>query len=135
MSEHAAVNFANEAFYLAFSTRDLEAMDALWARHAPVTCIHPGWSALIGRDAVMESWQAILTNPNSPAVDCRKSAAHLFGDVGYVICYETLDQGILVATNIFVREEGTWKMTHHQAGATESVPEEDDDWDPADTVQ
>ena len=135
MSEHAAVNFANEAFYLAFSTRDLEAMGALWARHAPVTCIHPGWSALIGRDAVMESWQAILTNPNSPAVDCRKSAAHLFGDVGYVICYETLDQGILVATNIFVREEGTWKMTHHQAGATESVPEDDDDWDPADTVQ
>jgi len=135
MSEHAAVNFANEAFYLAFSTRDLEAMDALWARHAPVTCIHPGWSALIGRDAVMESWQAILTNPNSPAVDCWKSAAHLFGDVGYVICYETLDQGILVATNIFVREEGTWKMTHHQAGATESVPEEDDDWGAADTVQ
>ena len=56
MSEHAAVNFANEAFYVAFSTRDLEAMDALWARQAPVTCIHPGWNALTGRDAVMESW-------------------------------------------------------------------------------
>ena len=135
MSEHAAVNFANDAFYLAFSTRDLEAMDALWARQAPVTCIHPGWSALTGRDAVMESWQAILTNPGSPAVDCRNPVAHMIGEVGYVICYETLDQGVLVATNIFVREEGVWKMIHHQAGATASLPEEDDDWDPADTVQ
>ncbi len=135
MSEHAAVNFANEAFYLAFSTRDLEAMDALWARQAPVTCIHPGWSALTGRDAVMESWQAILTNPSSPVVDCRNPVAHLFGDVGYVICYEAHDQGVLIATNIFVREEGAWKMIHHQAGATSSVPEENGDWDPADTVQ
>ena len=135
MSEHAAVNFANEAFYLAFSTRNLEAMNALWARQAPVTCIHPGWSALTGRDAVMESWQAILTNPSSPVVDCRNSVTHLFGNIGYVICYEAFDQGFLVATNIFVREEGTWKIIHHQAGSTASIPEEEDEWNPADTVQ
>ena len=40
-----------------------------------------------------------------------------------------------MAANIFVSEEGKWKMSSQQAGATESVPEEDDDWDPADTVQ
>ena len=42
MPEHAAVLFANDAFYLAFANRDYDAMDVIWARDAPVTCIHPG---------------------------------------------------------------------------------------------
>jgi len=38
-----AALFANEAFYRAFADRDIDAMDALWARGEPVLCIHPGW--------------------------------------------------------------------------------------------
>jgi hypothetical protein len=66
MSETAAILFANNAFYIAFRGRDLEAMDDLWAREAPVACIHPGWHALSGREDVMDSWEGILTNPNAP---------------------------------------------------------------------
>ena len=125
MSESAAVLFANDAFYLAFAGKDLEAMDSLWARHAPVTCIHPGWDAITGRDEVMESWRAILTNPNAPRIECRDPRAHLNGDVAYVICYEAIDRAFLIATNLFVREDGTWKMVHHQAGATRATPPEE----------
>ena len=46
MSETAAVLFANDAFYLAFATRDLSAMEALWAKACPVACIHLGDSVL-----------------------------------------------------------------------------------------
>jgi len=115
MSEHAAVLFANEAFYLAFSSRDLDAMDTLWARHDAVSCIHPGWPSLSGRDEVMGSWQNILGNAESPRITCTGARAFLLGDAAYVICYEVLDQGTLVATNVFTRENGAWKMVHHQA--------------------
>jgi len=51
---------ANAAFYAAFEQRDPEAMDALWAREAPVACLHPGWEPLFGREAVVGSWRRIL---------------------------------------------------------------------------
>jgi hypothetical protein len=39
-----------------------------------------------------------------------------------VICYETMGDTVLVATNIFVREAGTWKLAHHQAGPCDLQP-------------
>ncbi len=36
-----------------------------------------------------------------------------------VVCYETVGQFTLVATNVFVREEGAWRMVHHQSGETQ----------------
>ena len=116
MSEHEAVLFANDAFYMAFDRRDMDAMDAVWASRAPVTCIHPGWNPIDGRDAVMESWEAILTGSGSPKIKCKGARAHVIGGVAYVTCHEILDRGFLVATNVFVHEDGSWKMVHHHAG-------------------
>jgi ketosteroid isomerase-like protein len=117
MSDDAkALLAANDAFYQAFATRNAEAMAALWARRAPVACIHPGWDALIDRAAVLASWRQLLANPGSPAVRCRDARAHVLGEVGFVICHEVLPEGMLVATNMFVREDGDWKIVHHQAG-------------------
>ena len=59
---------ANDAFYAALSGKDIAAMDGLWARTAEVTCIHPGWNVLAGRDHVMASWEAILRNPEQPRI-------------------------------------------------------------------
>ena len=42
MSENAEILFTNETFYHVFRTRDLGAMDAPWARRAPVACVPPG---------------------------------------------------------------------------------------------
>lgn len=106
----------NEAFYRAFATRDFVGMDRLWATSAQVTCIHPGWNAVRGREPVIASWQSILSNPSSPAIAAANATAHLLGEAAYVICEEHLDGATLIATNIFVREAGEWKLTHHQAG-------------------
>ena len=54
---------ANRAFYHAFGSRDLGAMDRMWARTVPVLCIHPGWPPLLERNAVLSSWRDILRNP------------------------------------------------------------------------
>lgn len=113
-----AVLFANEAFYAAFTGRDLEAMDNVWSERETITCIHPGWPALLGREAVMESWRAILTNPQSPQVNVTGATATVLGEVAYVVCYEHLSEAVLIATNIFVREDGWWRLVHHQAGTS-----------------
>jgi ketosteroid isomerase-like protein len=116
VSDHVSVLFANEAFYAAFAGRDIEAMQGIWSRRVVVTCIHPGWSPIVGREDVMRSWQAILSNPRSPAITCSNASAYVLRDVAYVLCHEEIEQTFLVATNVFVREDGSWKMIHHQAG-------------------
>jgi ketosteroid isomerase-like protein len=116
MNDSDAVLAANLEFYRAFTTRDLAAMDALWAKRAPVACIHPGWPPLADRDAVMESWQGILANPTSPRIACYDERVFLYGDTALVVCEEELDGGTLIASNWFVREDRAWRLAHHQAG-------------------
>ncbi|MEQ8166592.1 MAG: nuclear transport factor 2 family protein [Alphaproteobacteria bacterium] len=128
--ERDAVLFANEAFYLAFRTGDLAAMDALWAQRAPVSCIHPGWAALTGRERVMGGWSAILRHGSGGQIECRHAEVQQYGESALVICYEVLDGTVLVACNGFVKQDGRWRMVHHQAGPANMVPGElamDDD--------
>lgn len=115
MTDTDAVLSANLEFYRAFTMRDAAAMEALWARTAPVNCVHPGWTALTGRKVVLESWRDILANPASPHVMCHDDRVFLYGDIAIVLCEEELDTGHLAATNTFIREDGTWRMIHHQA--------------------
>ena len=116
MTDSDAVLAANLEFYRAFGARDIAAMEALWAHEAPVACIHPGWVALSDRDAVIESWRSILANPAAPRIACFDERVLLFGDTALVICEEELDGGTLIASNLFVREDGAWHIVHHQAG-------------------
>ena len=135
MSDRLTVLFANEAYYAAFVSGDFETMETLWARSAPVSCIHPGWHHLRGWDAVMESWRSILTNSNLPEMDVSNSTATIYGDMAVVICYEVFAEVTLVATNIFVKEEGLWKIIHHQAGGSPIPPNEDHNSDDSKTLQ
>lgn len=118
--EEAAIA-ANAAFYKAFAAADFAAMDSLWARRAPVACIHPGWGLLAGRREVLESWRRIFDNV-PPDIICHHPRAFLLGSTAYVVCLEIMPQGVLIATNIFVREDGEWRMVHHQAGPTAERP-------------
>jgi ketosteroid isomerase-like protein len=116
MSDHDAVLAANLEFYRAFATRDAAAMDALWAKRAAVACLHPGWTALTDREAIVSSWSGILSNPDAPRISCFDERVMLYGDTALVLCEEELDGGTLAATNLFVREDGAWRIAHHHAG-------------------
>jgi len=117
MGDEEQVLAANAEFYRAFATRDTNAMRALWAVRTPIACIHPGWQALRGRDAVLASWRDILGGPGAPPISCGEAAAHVLGDAAFVICIEHIPTVELIATNVFVREDGAWKMVHHHASA------------------
>jgi len=132
MRDEERVLAANDRFYSAFAAKDAEAMAAVWARRAPVACIHPGWQPLHGRDAVLASWRSILSGAGAPPITCVDAVARVVGDTAFVVCIERIPAVELVATNLFVREDGEWKMVHHHASgmaraAEEPEPEPDDD--------
>src|SRR3954453_20294138 len=116
MTDADAVLAANLEFYRAFETRDIDAMETIWARHAPVGCVHPGWPALADRKAVIESWRGIFANPQAPRIACYGERVLLYGDTALLLCEEELDGGTLIASNLFVREDGAWRIACHQAG-------------------
>jgi ketosteroid isomerase-like protein len=116
MTDNDAVLAANLEFYRAFAARDLGAMDGLWAQRAPVACLHPGWTALKERNAIMESWQEILSNPDAPRIACFDEQVFLYGNAALVLCEEELDGGTLAASNLFIREDDEWRIVHHHAG-------------------
>jgi ketosteroid isomerase-like protein len=116
MNDEDEVLAANSAFYAAFGDADAEAMDNVWARRAPVACVHPGWDALIGRDRVMESWRRMFESGGAPPIACSGAVAHLLGDAAYVTCVEKVPGATLVATNFFSREDGRFRLVHHHAG-------------------
>lgn len=114
--ERQSVAAANRAFYRAFAERDYAAMDRLWAQKSPVACIHPGWPPIFQREHVMASWRGILGNAEQQPLTCADERVLVNGDTAIVICTEKVADSLLVATNVFVREDGEWRMVHHQAG-------------------
>ena len=117
---------ANLAFYEAFAAQSFEAMAHAWATEQPVVCIHPGWQPLYGREEVMASWRAILAGEPT-SIRCESPRVVVHDEVGLVTCLERLgaahprsrgavETTHLAATNVFVLEEGVWRMIHHQAG-------------------
>lgn len=114
----ADVLAANASFYRAFSNGDVEAMRALWAADAPLSCLHPGMPLLAGRRLVLESWAQILVRPPPRPMRCDRASVQLFEQMALVFCYEGSgdEPAHLVATNVFVRENGNWRLVHHHAG-------------------
>jgi ketosteroid isomerase-like protein len=124
---------SNEAFYDAFNSRDIDAMERLWAKLAPVVCLHPGSTALHGRSQVIRSWHSILSSDGAPRVAVEGPRVVMLGETAMVLCYERVtdpDTGtgaVLAATNVFVREGGEWRLVHHHSSAIGRIVSEERD--------
>jgi hypothetical protein len=105
---------ANAAYYRAFATRDLDAMEAIWADEG-VTCVHPGWPALIGRAPTLASYRDIFRNPAQEELRASEERVAIDGVDGRVFCVERIGGGMLLATNWFRLIDGRWRLLHHQA--------------------
>lgn len=109
----AAVLACNAAFYEAFNSKDLDAMERVWSSRADVTCVHPGWNPLEGRDAVMESWRSILGNQQQPKIVSAARRATVLDGTAIVSAREFVAGSPIATTNAFVHELGGWKMILH----------------------
>lgn len=106
----------NSAFYDAFAAGDFLAVKDIWSKNHQTSVIHPGSAALHGQKAVMMSWELIFKNSGPHDIKCINEKVYLIGESAYVVCSEIFPEGQLIATNIFVLEDGGWRMVHHQAG-------------------
>jgi uncharacterized protein (TIGR02246 family) len=136
MDDDRAVHLQNEAFYEAFNARDTHAMAALWSEEAPCACLHPSSPPIHGREAVLRSWQRILTSPTAPSVMCQRTAVRRYGNTAVVACFELVGEratenprrpvAILAATNVFVLERGQWRLVHHHSSPIAAEVEGED---------
>jgi SnoaL-like domain len=115
MTDKSSLLEANAAFYAAFLRSDLAALERLWADDDDISCIHPGWPAIIGRTAVIGSWGDILLSAGRPQVTCHDPYAIVSGGDGRVICIELIDGAPLAASNHFKTVNGVWRLVHHQS--------------------
>jgi ketosteroid isomerase-like protein len=123
MSDADAVLAANAAYYRAFASGDFPAMSGIWAADG-VSCIHPGWPALLGRAAILESYRGILHGANRVHIAHRDDVAIIAGDQARVVCVEIVEGAALAATNCYRRVAGAWRMVHHQASPIAAATEE-----------
>jgi ketosteroid isomerase-like protein len=117
-----AILAANAAYYRAFSTGDFAAMTGIWADDG-VSCIHPGWPALVGRDDILDSYRGILASRTRPRIAHQDDTVIVTGDEGRVLCVEIVEGAALAATNIYRRVGHAWRMVHHQASPIAMIAE------------
>lgn len=133
---------ANAEFYAAFEAGDLDRMSAVWADgpHAPsVSCVHPGWPLLRGREEVLRSWALIMANTPYIQFVLTDLRTEVHGDQALVTCAEnilTVDDseeagglmagGSVVATNVFLRVGGEWRLLlHHGSPVLNQMEDEE----------
>jgi hypothetical protein len=114
-SDAALALKSNEAFYQAFVSGDLSAMDDLWSTHERVVCVHPGGAPLHGRLAVMASWQSLFEH-GPPPIRSSDQRVVLVRGLAFISGLEHIGETILSATNTLVWEGGRWRFVFHQAG-------------------
>jgi SnoaL-like protein len=135
MSDDDSIIAANAAFYAAFAAGDFAALAGLWADEDTISCIHPGWPAIMGRAAVIGSWRDILKNPARPQIVCAEPQAFVEADQGRVLCVELVEGTPLAATNYFKHIDGAWRLVHHQSSPiAQFLGETDDPADPGRSV-
>jgi ketosteroid isomerase-like protein len=121
--DRAALREANERFYRAFESLDLAEMDQVWAHGDHVACVHPGWSRLHGWHEVRRSWAAIFQSTTEMRFTITDVRSEARGDIGWVHCTEnilsetrgSLSITAILATNVFERRDGRWRLVHHHA--------------------
>lgn len=114
---------ANASFYESLETFDLAAMKSLWYRGDGVRCVHPGWEAINGYEAIIESWNQVFRNTGWMRVTPTDVSTWRLGELGLVYCAENItakhedEVGVAVtmATNVFRQTEEGWRMVLHHA--------------------
>jgi ketosteroid isomerase-like protein len=126
MTAETEVKQASDQFYAALNqmlaTGDAGAVTAVWSGGQAGSTMHPIGGREVGRDQVLTTW-----NQAGPAFSEGKASADdvvvipLSDDVAYTVGTERFEgkvggetiSGEWRATNIYRREDGSWKIVHH----------------------
>ncbi|WP_030199691.1 nuclear transport factor 2 family protein [Streptomyces sp. NRRL S-87] len=142
-SDVDAVETANTAFYEAMEQGDFEGMSGMWLDDE-VSCVHPGWPVLSGRGEVLRSYALIMANTEYIQFFLTDTRTAVIGDTAVVTCTENILSGgpaedggalgplvgqLVVATNVFRRTPGGWRLWSHHGSPVLTDTEEDEEDD------
>lgn len=111
---------AEAAFYAAFEQGALDRMMAVWAEDTEVECVHPLGERLRERGAIRESWRAIFADAPGLAIRIEQRQSFRSEALAVHVVHEHIGVGTvsrtpIVATNVYVRQAGGWRMVLHHA--------------------
>lgn len=120
-SDKETILAVNEAFYRAFSNRDIGSMRLIWWQGSTSLCIHPGGNVLIGWETIQASWESIFRNTSLLEIDTEVMKVEVDQAIACVVVREIVLQSSRgrkvkassLATNIFQKMAQTWYLIHH----------------------
>jgi len=111
---------AELAFYDALERSDINVMKEVWCDDDSIVCIHPGSSRLEGRADVVDSFTMMFED--SPTMDFYISEARCqtINDIAVHQVREEIEidgqlVSVMIATNIYTKVDGGWRMMLHHA--------------------
>jgi ketosteroid isomerase-like protein len=131
MTTEGEVRKASKQFYAGLNRMlngDADPLAEIWSHSAAVTAMHPIGGRQVGWDAVRDSFERVAQLATDGKVELKDQLIRVVGDVAFEAGVEqgrlslagrpvTIEHRV---TNIYQREAGAWKMTHHH---TDTSPE------------
>ena len=118
----------DQRFYQAMQQGDVDKMMALWADEDDIACVHPGGSRVLGAVAIRASFEAVFAHG---AVEVVPEAARRTGSQTWAVHHvverirgmtpQGPQDAYVIATNIYVRTLGGWRMLVHHASPGSQV--------------
>lgn len=131
-TDDLAVMLANEAFYDALRTCSEEKMTRVWMKNDGVSCTHPASGLTGGFDDVIAGWRRVFTTARPTQVDVDIVSLEVQRNLAWVICKQNVTSvrarntfgGERIATNLFQKESGQWRLVHHHSSPVDIGSEE-----------
>src|SRR4051812_47246181 len=136
---HLEAERLNTPFYESFEAGALDTMQDLWLDAADTLCVRPGAPPVRGTGPINRSWALIMANTPYIQFFLTDVEVSVWADVASVTCTENVLTGDettgpdafggakAVATNVFVRTPGGWRLWIHHASPVLSADHHDDE--------
>ncbi|WP_412538168.1 nuclear transport factor 2 family protein [Longispora sp. K20-0274] len=132
MSVESEVQQASNQFYAALNSLvngDAGPMAEVWSHADDVSTMHPLGGREEGWDGVLAAWTGASQAFSDGEVNVSDLTVHAFDGMAYTLGVEHVDAKVggkevhseFRATNIYRREDGTWKMVHHHTDADRDI--------------
>jgi ketosteroid isomerase-like protein len=126
MSTEDEVRKASTQFYAALNKMlngDAQALSDIWSHSPAVTTMHPIGGRQVGWEEVRKTWEQVARAASDGKVQLKDQLIRVAGDMAYEAGVEHAAfklggqkvEGQIRVTNIYQREAGAWKISHHHA--------------------
>ena len=134
MSAEDEVLKASAQFYAALNRMlngDAGSLSDIWSHGPAVTTMHPIGGRQVGWSEVWAAWEQVAQLASEGKVELRDSLVRVAGDMACEVGVEDAEfklggqkvAGQIRVTNLYQREPGGWKITHHHTDLAPAMVE------------